>query len=128
MITIQRLILGAVAVAAISCASIALSGDASARGGFGGGRGSGFHGASGLHGGGAFGRGGVHGGGQRMMGGQMRQFGGIMKRPGRPHPKHPHPRHPGHGHGYFAVGLDVGVGVDAACFQLTPYGIVNVCE
>jgi hypothetical protein len=60
-----------------------------------------------------------------MMGGQMRQFGGIMKKPGRPHPKHPHPRH---GHGHYAAGFyGVGVGVDA-CFQLTPYGIVNICE
>lgn len=130
MITIRKMMTVSLAVAALATASIVASGDASARGGRGGG---GFHAGGGLQGAGL--RSGFQGMGSRHVSGLHSQ----ARRPGRPgicrsncHPGNPPGQGPGHGHGHghgkrhFGVGF-IGVGL-SSCLQITPYGLVDVCE
>ena len=127
MITIRKMMTVALAVAALATASVVASGDASARGG----RGGGFHAGGGLQGAGL--RSGFQGMGSRHVSGLHSQ----ARRPGRPgicrsncHPGNPPGQGPGHGHGqgkrHFGVGF-IGVGL-SSCLQITPYGLVDVCE
>ena len=131
MITIRRMMTVALAVAALATASIVASGDASARGGRGGG--GGFHAGGGFQGAGL--RSGFQGMGSRHVGGMQSQ----ARRPGRPggcrrhgncDPGNPPGQGPGHGHGHgkrhFGVGL-IGLGF-SSCLQITPSGLVDVCE
>ena len=94
----KKLITAALAVAALATVSIAISGDALARGGHGGGHGGGF-------------RGGFHGGGAKFFAGG-RHFG--------------HRWH-GHRHWYGKRFYGYGYAYNT-CWKYTPYGLVNVCR
>jgi hypothetical protein len=161
MIASKKRMTVALAVAALTTVSIVASSDASARGGFGGGR----MGGGGFHGGGGFQGGGASRGGFQSMGGRhgparhtlvtprplppglklpdrpglppgmgVKPPIGPGKPPGKPPGGPGNPpgagkppgHHHGHGHRYFGFGV-VGVGY-SECLQLTPYGIVNVCQ
>jgi len=71
----KKLMSAAFAVAALATTTIAMSGDAFARGGHGGGHGGGFRG--GFHGGGKFFHGGHRWGGHRWHGHRFYRFGGY---------------------------------------------------
>ena len=130
MITIRKMMTVALAVAALATASVVASGDAFARGGRGGG---GFHAGGGFQGAGL--RSGFQGMGSRHVSGlhsPARRPGppGGCRRHGNCNPGNPPGQGPGHGHGHgkhhFGVGL-IGLGF-TSCLQITPSGLVDVCE